>query len=57
MLSIPTRQVFDETQETLRTSAFPSSHVQARRRPPGAPALPECTFYFTSWYSCSGQDS
>lgn len=30
VLSIPTRPVFDETQETLRTSAFPSSHVQAR---------------------------
>ena len=29
VLSIPTRPVFDETQETLRTSAFPSSHVQA----------------------------
>ena len=30
VLSIPTRPVFDETQETLRTSAFPSSHVQVR---------------------------
>lgn len=28
ILSIPKRKVPDETQETLRTSAFPSNHVK-----------------------------
>lgn len=28
ILSIPKRKLIDETQETLRTSAFPSSHVK-----------------------------
>lgn len=28
ILSIPKRKVMDETQETLRTSAFPSTHVK-----------------------------
>lgn len=28
ILSIPKRKLADETQETLRTSAFPSSHVK-----------------------------
>jgi len=30
VLSIPSRLVLDETQETLRTSTFPSTHVQVR---------------------------
>lgn len=30
ILSIPKRKLMDETQETLRTSAFPSSHVKVR---------------------------
>jgi len=30
ILSIPKRKVMDETQETLRTSAFPSTHVKVR---------------------------
>ncbi|GJZ79459.1 cytochrome P450 reductase [Tanacetum coccineum] len=29
ILSIPRRKMIDETQETLRTSAFPSTHVKA----------------------------
>lgn len=28
ILSIPKRKMMDETQETLRTSAFPSTHVK-----------------------------
>lgn len=28
ILSIPKRKLMDETQETLRTSAFPSTHVK-----------------------------
>lgn len=28
MLSVPRRRPVDETQETLRTSAFPSTHVK-----------------------------
>lgn len=28
ILSIPRRKMIDETQETLRTSAFPSTHVK-----------------------------
>lgn len=28
ILSIPKRKLMDETQETLRTSAFPSNHVK-----------------------------
>lgn len=28
ILSIPKRKITDETQETLRTSAFPSTHVK-----------------------------
>ena len=28
ILSIPKRKLVDETQETLRTSAFPSTHVK-----------------------------
>lgn len=28
ILSVPKRKLMDETQETLRTSAFPSSHVK-----------------------------
>lgn len=28
VLSVPRRRPMDETQETLRTSAFPSSHVK-----------------------------
>ena len=28
MLSVPRRRPMDETQETLRTSAFPSTHVK-----------------------------
>lgn len=28
ILSIPRRKMMDETQETLRTSAFPSTHVK-----------------------------
>lgn len=30
VLSIPRRKLPDETQETLRTSAFPSQHVKVR---------------------------
>ena len=30
VLSVPRRRPMDETQETLRTSAFPSTHVKAR---------------------------
>ncbi|KAG0478835.1 hypothetical protein HPP92_013554 [Vanilla planifolia] len=30
ILSIPKRKVLDETQETLRTSAFPSNHVKEK---------------------------
>ena len=30
ILSIPKRKLMDETQETLRTSAFPSNHVKVR---------------------------
>lgn len=32
ILSIPKRKVMDETQETLRTSAFPSTHVKVGLR-------------------------
>lgn len=28
ILSVPRRKMTDETQETLRTSAFPSTHVK-----------------------------
>lgn len=28
VLSVPRRKLIDETQETLRTSAFPSNHVK-----------------------------
>lgn len=28
ILSVPRRKMVDETQETLRTSAFPSTHVK-----------------------------
>ncbi|KAI8027060.1 Casein kinase 1-like protein HD16 [Camellia lanceoleosa] len=31
MLSVPKRKMMDETQETLRTSAFPSTHVKISR--------------------------
>ena len=30
VLSVPRRRPMDETQETLRTSAFPSSHVKEK---------------------------
>lgn len=30
ILSIPRRKMMDETQETLRTSAFPSTHVKVQ---------------------------
>jgi hypothetical protein len=30
VLSVPKRRPMDETQETLRTSAFPSTHVKVR---------------------------
>ena len=30
VLSVPRRRPVDETQETLRTSAFPSTHVKVR---------------------------
>ncbi|KAF7819286.1 casein kinase 1-like protein HD16 [Senna tora] len=30
ILSIPKRKLLDETQETLRTSAFPSTHVKEK---------------------------
>ena len=30
VLSVPRRPPMDETQETLRTSAFPSTHVKVR---------------------------
>lgn len=30
ILSIPRRKMTDETQETLRTSAFPSTHVKVQ---------------------------
>ena len=30
VLSVPRRRPMDETQETLRTSAFPSTHVKVR---------------------------
>lgn len=30
ILSIPKRKLMDETQETLRTSAFPSTHVKVQ---------------------------
>ena len=33
VLSVPRRRPMDETQETLRTSAFPSTHVKARAEP------------------------
>ena len=36
VLSMPRWHAFDETQETLRTSAFPSAHVKASRWP-GSP--------------------
>lgn len=32
VLSIPRRRPADETQETLRTSAFPSTHVKVAKR-------------------------
>lgn len=28
ILSVPKRKIMDETQETLRTTAFPSTHVK-----------------------------
>ena len=31
VLSVPRRRPMDETQETLRTSAFPSTHVKVQR--------------------------
>lgn len=37
ILSIPKRKVMDETQETLRTSAFPSTHVKVQ------PTIPSCS--------------
>ena len=39
VLSVPKRLPTDETQETLRTSMFPSSHVKARRCWPPLPGL------------------
>lgn len=30
ILSVPKRKIGDETQETLRTSAFPSTHVKVK---------------------------
>ncbi|KAI8012294.1 Casein kinase 1-like protein HD16 [Camellia lanceoleosa] len=30
ILSVPKRKMMDETQETLRTSAFPSTHVKEK---------------------------
>lgn len=30
VISVPRRRPMDETQETLRTSAFPSSHVKEK---------------------------
>lgn len=33
ILSIPKRKTIDETQETLRTSAFPSTHVKVGASP------------------------
>jgi len=35
VLSVPRRKPADETQETLRTSAFPSSHVKVNTTAPG----------------------
>ena len=34
VLSVPRRRPMDETQETLRTSAFPSTHVKDKCAPP-----------------------
>lgn len=33
ILSVPRRKPADETQETLRTSAFPSTHVKVGNQP------------------------
>jgi len=40
VLSVPRRRPMDETQETLRTSAFPSTHVKVRRSPTAASSVP-----------------
>ena len=47
ILSIPRRRLADETQETLRTSQFPSTHVKVSRDYSNLSRL----FWFCSWFS------
>ena len=42
ILSVPKRKVGDETQETLRTSAFPTAHVKVP-----FPLFPQSLFFFS----------
>ncbi|KAG6536733.1 hypothetical protein ZIOFF_001800 [Zingiber officinale] len=44
ILSIPKRKMMDETQETLRTSSFPSNHVKVEN-PHGTVNKPRTTLY------------
>ncbi|KAF7145714.1 hypothetical protein RHSIM_Rhsim04G0087400 [Rhododendron simsii] len=50
ILSVPKRKIIDETQETLRTSSFPSTHVKVDARSEEILAshvnLPQYTVYF-----------
>ena len=39
ILSMPKRKPMDETQETLRTSAFPSAHVKVSLQPMETPCV------------------
>lgn len=46
ILSIPKRKLIDETQETLRTSAFPSTHVKVF-------AFLLLYYMLLGWHSCT----
>ncbi|KAL6000896.1 hypothetical protein ACLOJK_006623, partial [Asimina triloba] len=59
ILSVPKRKPGDETQETLRTSAFPSTHVKEISKPvvshlsSHSLTLPSLVFALPSSFSCS----
>lgn len=54
ILSIPKRKTTDETQETLRTSAFPSTHVKVGACPYLPPLKAVQWFQCLSMLPCQG---
>ena len=52
ILSIPRRKMMDETQETLRTSAFPSTHVKVIKKKKKCALFPIYCPYSRSQANC-----